>query len=246
MASSIAVKRIFNDQIRLERESLNPHGIYHVFDENNLYSAKAMMIGPSDTPYENGYYFFDITFPENYPFSPPAVKFCSTDGYIRFNPNLYANGKVCLSVINTWAGPSWTSCQNLSSVLLSIQSLLNKHPLQNEPGYETCVDSKSVNYNKYIKHEVMRFAIYNLLKTPPAGFECFHHIMRDHFVKNIDWHKNQLIELSSSVTEPDIASGVYNLTVKNSYSDLIKCIDTLYCNFIGDDITKLNISQSNT
>jgi hypothetical protein len=26
---------------------------------------------------------------------------------VRFNPNLYINGKVCLSLLGTWSGPSW-------------------------------------------------------------------------------------------------------------------------------------------
>ena len=49
---------------------------------------------------------------------------------IRFNPNLYKNGKICVSILNTWSGPT-TAC-TLSGVLLSIQSLLNERPIQNE------------------------------------------------------------------------------------------------------------------
>ena len=49
------------------------------------------MIGPENTPYNYGYFFFDVYFPDDYPFSPPTIKYC-TQGYnIRFNPNLYVN-----------------------------------------------------------------------------------------------------------------------------------------------------------
>ena len=55
---------------------------------------------------------------------------------IIVNPNLYENGKVCLSILGTWSGPGWTTACTLSSVLLSIQSLLNENPIHNEPGWE--------------------------------------------------------------------------------------------------------------
>ena len=59
-----------------------------------------LVTGPFDTPYEGGLFHFFIRFPPNYPFSPPRVKFMTTDdGRVRFNPNLYQNGKVCLSIL---------------------------------------------------------------------------------------------------------------------------------------------------
>ena len=36
----------------------------------------------------------------------------------------------------TWSGPAWSPAQSLSSVLISIQSLLNENPYHNEPGFE--------------------------------------------------------------------------------------------------------------
>ena len=53
-------------------------------------------------------------------------------GAVRFNPNLYRNGKVCLSILGTWSGPGWSPVQSISSVLLSIQSLMNTKPYHNE------------------------------------------------------------------------------------------------------------------
>jgi len=58
-------------------------------------------------------------------------------GRVRFNPNLYANGKVCLSTLGTWSGPSWSPALSLAAVLISIQSLMTESPYTNEPGYET-------------------------------------------------------------------------------------------------------------
>jgi ubiquitin-conjugating enzyme E2 Z len=55
---------------------------------------------------------------------------------VRFNPNLYREGKVYLSILGTWEGPAWTTINTISTVLLSIQSLMNQNPYYNEPGYQ--------------------------------------------------------------------------------------------------------------
>ena len=48
-----------------------------------------------DCPYCGGAFEFDVFLPENYPISPPKVKLMTTgSGSVRFNPNLYACGKV--------------------------------------------------------------------------------------------------------------------------------------------------------
>lgn len=60
----------------------------------------------------------------------------------RFNPNLYADGKVCLSLLGTWHGGDATekwdpTHSNLQQVLLSIQGMIFiPDPMFNEPGYE--------------------------------------------------------------------------------------------------------------
>ena len=57
-----------------------------------------------------------VQFPEDYPSSAPQIQFLTTNGgKTRFNPNLYADGKVCLSILGTWRGESgeqWSSVQN--------------------------------------------------------------------------------------------------------------------------------------
>ena len=56
---------------------------------------------------------------------------------IRFNPNLYTSGKVCLSMLNTWKGPGWVPTNTVSNILVAIQALVfNQEPLRNEPGFE--------------------------------------------------------------------------------------------------------------
>ena len=48
----------------------------------------------------------------------------------------------------TWSGPAWSPAQSLSSVLISIQSLLNEKPYHNEPGFEqVCANVNSCTVN---------------------------------------------------------------------------------------------------
>jgi len=114
--------RIVNDLSELEKDS--PDGIYIYINKRNFYKNYAMIIGPKNTPYFGGFFFFEIEFPKNYPKKPPSIKFLTIDGKVRFNPNLYENGKVCLSILGTWSGPGWKPVMNLRSILLSIRSLL--------------------------------------------------------------------------------------------------------------------------
>ena len=61
---------------------------------------KAMISGPSGTPYENGLFVFDILLPEEYPHVPPKVNLQTTGyGTVRFNPNLYNCGKVSVNAL---------------------------------------------------------------------------------------------------------------------------------------------------
>eukprot|EP01060_Flectonema_neradi_P010399 TRINITY_DN1748_c0_g1_i2.p1 TRINITY_DN1748_c0_g1~~TRINITY_DN1748_c0_g1_i2.p1 ORF type:complete len:462 (+),score=60.44 TRINITY_DN1748_c0_g1_i2:45-1430(+) len=98
-------------------------GIFIRVDEGRNDCLKALIIGPEGTPYQNGCFMFDIFLPSQYPQVPPKVTLTTTSGgKIRFNPNLYASGKVCLSLLGTWQGPSWIPGKStLLQVLISIQ-----------------------------------------------------------------------------------------------------------------------------
>ncbi|KAK8849763.1 hypothetical protein IAR55_005099 [Kwoniella newhampshirensis] len=143
---------------------------------------KAMIIGPEGTPYENGCFIFDIFLPADYNISCPQVKAMTTNGgQYRYNPNLYADGKVCLSLLGTWGGPGWISGQStLLQVLVSIQSLiLCEEPYLNEPAYAN--ESGSTNskaYSANVRRMVLADAMANNIKCPPFPFE---NEIRTHF-----------------------------------------------------------------
>eukprot|EP00955_Chlamydomonas_euryale_P040078 351585-Chlamydomonas_euryale.AAC.15 len=83
---------------------------------------RALILPAPDTPYAFGAFVFDILLPPDYPNHPPQVHFLTTgEGRVRFNPNLYNCGKVCLSLLGTWSGPSW---QPGTSTLLQVRIIL--------------------------------------------------------------------------------------------------------------------------
>ncbi len=134
-------------------------------DSKNMLISHAIIIGPESTPYEGGFFYFFIKLPSNYPFTPPMITLMTTDqNTVRFNPNLYKCGKVCLSILNTWKGPQWSSGLTLSKVLLSIQSIMNDEPFYNEPGASGRGNNSVKEYNNIILHETIRVAVIGMLQ----------------------------------------------------------------------------------
>lgn len=76
----------------------------------------ASILGPADTPWEGGVFSLRLTFSESYPEKPPRVRFTSE----VFHPNVYADGTLCLDIIQD----RWSPCHNVNSILTSVQSLL--------------------------------------------------------------------------------------------------------------------------
>ncbi|XP_785296.3 ubiquitin-conjugating enzyme E2 Z [Strongylocentrotus purpuratus] len=158
--------------LRIKRDIMNiytdpPLGMC-IVPEEDITRVHALITGPFDTPYEGGFFHFFVKFPPDYPIRPPRIKLMTTgDGSVRFNPNLYRSGKVCLSILGTWRGPAWSPAQSLSSVLMSIQSLMNEKPYHNEPGFEQeRHPGDCQRYNDCIRHETVRVAVCDMIEHP--------------------------------------------------------------------------------
>ena len=151
-----------------------PQGIFALPDEDNVRLMRVMITGPSGTPYHGGMFSFRLGFANDYPMKPPKVKCLTTDGdKVRFNPNIYENGKVCLSILGTWDGPGWSPVMNLSCVVVSIQSLMNEEPYRNEPGYDKASDDEVRDYNYVIQHETIRVAVIDVMENIDTYHEYF-------------------------------------------------------------------------
>jgi baculoviral IAP repeat-containing protein 6 len=134
---------------------------------------------------------FDLYIPGDYPQNPPSVKFLTTGNCkVRFNPNLYNCGKVCLSIINTWSSPQWNAkSSTISQIILSISSMIfNEHPYTNEPAYYDCLKTeaglkKSQDYNKKIKAYTLQYAINAQISNTSTQFKD---IIKEIYNKNKD------------------------------------------------------------
>lgn len=159
-------------------------------DENSISAIRALMTGPKDTPYENGCFIFDTYITTAFPNEPPKTWYMNTGG-VRFNPNLYDSGKVCLSLLGTWGGDrggeSWNpKSSSLFQLYMSIQSqILVEQPWFNEPGYERSFGTASGKqssdaYNNSIRYYTMCYAIRDLIKNPET-YPQFTNVIKTHF-----------------------------------------------------------------
>ena len=202
-----AVRRIVKDIKELEKSPIEK--VYYSPDEDDIFKGYALIKGCEGTPYAYGNYMFEFHFSDDYPFKPPTVKFKTYDGYTRFNPNLYRDGKVCLSILNTWSGEKWSSCQSISTILLNLQMVLNETPLLNEPGINSKTHSGMIkSYTEIIEYKNIHTSILKYLNINELGtkFQQFHHIIVESFLKDydhiFDFLKSKKNKISYKVIEP--------------------------------------------
>ncbi|KAM7538304.1 hypothetical protein Aperf_G00000074904 [Anoplocephala perfoliata] len=120
-------------------------------DEANLFVWDVAIFGPPQTLYEGGYFKARLSFPPDYPYNPPSMRFISP----MFHPNIFESGNVCISILHspgedmyTDEHPSeqWNPTQSVRTILLSVISLLN------EPNINSAADvDASVAYRKWIE-----------------------------------------------------------------------------------------------
>lgn len=184
--------RIQKDVQRVLLDPL-PGVIVHPLDED-VTTIHVLISGSFETPYEGGFFHFVIRCPPNYPFRPPRVRLLTTGGgAVRFNPNLYADGKVCMSLLGTWTGPSWSAALSISSLILSIQSLMNSKPYHNEPGFEKeRMSGDAERYNRIIEHETIRVAVLGHLEEGSMSSLLQHaplmEVVRTSFMEFFDFY----------------------------------------------------------
>lgn len=167
-------KRLMRDIKEATKESLNKQGIWYQPEPSNFLIGKAMIRGPSGTPYADCLLFFSFEFPQDYPFTPPKVLFLTGDGRTRMHPNLYVGGKVCLSILGTYIGPSWSANMTLETILVNLQSLLDENPLANEPAFTNgkLSDPRHKDYAEAVEHQMMACmaTLFTKIDTKKEGF----------------------------------------------------------------------------
>ena len=171
------LKRILQEHKTL-LSSLPQEQIYVRTYESRLDLLRCLIIGPADTPYEYAPFVVDLHLGDKFPDEPPAAHFHSwTSGLGRINPNLYEEGKICLSLLGTWAGEqseSWSTKATILQILVSLQGLvLVQKPFYNEAGFEEAekeggYKNESAQYSE--KAFIMsRSFVNHALQLPPVG-----------------------------------------------------------------------------
>lgn len=96
-----------------------------------LFEWEVAIFGPPETLYQGGYFKARMKFPQDYPYSPPTVKFLTK----VWHPNVYENGDLCISILHPPVDDPqsgelpcerWNPTQTVRTVLLSVISLLNE------------------------------------------------------------------------------------------------------------------------
>jgi ubiquitin-conjugating enzyme E2 G2 len=127
MAGS-ALKRLLSEYKQL---TLNPpEGIIAgPVNEENFFEWEALITAPEGTCFEGGVFPARLTFPTDYPLSPPKMKFTCE----LFHPNIYPDGQVCISILHApgddpmgyeSSSERWSPVQSVEKILLSVVSML--------------------------------------------------------------------------------------------------------------------------
>jgi ubiquitin-conjugating enzyme E2 Z len=180
------LRRVISDITDIVKHPLHDNGIYYEHDEENILKGYVLIIPQSESPYQYGNYLFTVDFPTNYPYSPPSMKFMTNNGHTRMHPNLYRNGKVCLSLLNTWKGDKWTACNTLSSVLLHLATLFTDKPFLHEPGV-TESHCEFDSYTNIIQYQNYNTAVLGILtNTVNTTIREFDDVVKENYKKKKD------------------------------------------------------------
>ncbi len=118
--------------------------------DDDIFRWRVMIEGVAGTMYEGGMFPAELRFPKEYPNKPPEMRFLTT-GF--WHPNVYADGKVCISILheakedafNTQERMSekWRPVLGVESVLLSVISLLSDPNFESPANIDASVQLKN-------------------------------------------------------------------------------------------------------
>lgn len=220
----MATKRAAADANELQNKIYEESGIYYSVNDSNVLHGTACIFGPQGTPYEDCPMLYEFEIGNTYPFDPPKVKFATYDGKTRFHPNMYIEGKVCLSILHTWQGPKWASTMRLSTVLLSMQSIMDTSPLRHEPGYETGRDELCANYAKQVEYACIDYTLKRAecSGVQPVAFEPFVDSFKKRLPDALDRIQKRLEKRIQEGNTNNSTNLPYNMYPKTDYSQLLE------------------------
>uniref|UniRef100_A0A7S1ZEF8 E2 ubiquitin-conjugating enzyme n=2 Tax=Ditylum brightwellii TaxID=49249 RepID=A0A7S1ZEF8_9STRA len=118
---------------QLAELSKNPIDLVSVglTDDSNVYDWEILIMGPDGTIYEGGFFRARLVFPPDFPNMPPTMTFISE----MWHPNVYEDGKVCISILHPpgedemnsqeSADERWRPILGVEAILMSVISMLS-------------------------------------------------------------------------------------------------------------------------
>lgn len=134
-------RRILRDYKDVKEDKTQSFAV--TIDKDNLRKWNAVIFGADQTEWQGAVLRLKVEFPENYPNSPPDMRF---EQPIPFHPNVYQNGKICIDILQH----NWSSAYNIGSVLRSIQALL-VDPNPNSPANNSAAVLFTENRAEYTR-----------------------------------------------------------------------------------------------
>ncbi|XP_055425796.1 ubiquitin-conjugating enzyme E2 G2 isoform X2 [Bubalus kerabau] len=107
-------------------------------NEENFFEWEALIMGPEDTCFEFGVFPAILSFPLDYPLSPPKMRFTCE----MFHPNIYPDGRVCISILHApgddpmgyeSSAERWSPVQSVEKILLSVSPMTRAAPTWTPP-----------------------------------------------------------------------------------------------------------------
>eukprot|EP00331_Platyophrya_macrostoma_P026761 CAMPEP_0176444574 /NCGR_PEP_ID=MMETSP0127-20121128/23147_1 /TAXON_ID=938130 /ORGANISM="Platyophrya macrostoma, Strain WH" /LENGTH=2633 /DNA_ID=CAMNT_0017830115 /DNA_START=51 /DNA_END=7953 /DNA_ORIENTATION=- len=237
------------------------NAIFVRYDKDKMDVMKSLIMGSAGTPYAHGAFIYDLYVGDNYPSGPPMCNLETTGNHtVRFNPNLYSCGKVCLSLLGTWRGSTnenWNpQLSTILQILVSIQSLIMTEDVYfNEPGYEgtkgsTEGDLLNEGYSNIVKWANVKYAMTEVIRNP---YPWFKEVCQIHFYLKKDMI---LEEVGTWITAAKTTTGQYTGLVSSHNSSICSQFSSsqeTYYNMLveaveelKEELNNLNISISKT
>jgi len=230
-----ANKRLMKDIQTMMSSEMSSLGVYYSYNEIDVRKGTCMLFGPDDTPYADCPLFFTVSVPVDYPFTSPVVLISTSDGKTRLHPNLYVAGKVCLSILGTYSGPSWASTLNIGSVFKSILSLLDKNPITNEPGWEkyTLEYPQAAAYAKWVEYCLLELVVsdYGQFKRGTnSSWELFRDVLEEVWPKR--WKKihDRIVKNAETIPVENYKGIPYGMAGQINWQQLLERLTKLNLN----------------
>jgi ubiquitin-conjugating enzyme E2 R len=172
--ASASAKLLQNQFKKIQSEPVE--GIAVELSDDNLHEWRVFIEGPKETFYEGGIFQLAMKFPPDYPMSPPTVTFVSD----FWHPNVYTDGKVCISIlhppgVDEMSGElpeeRWLPTQTVTTILLSIISLLSAPNTSSPANVDASVEWRK---NTAAYKERIQAIVAKANKTVPAHIKIPH------------------------------------------------------------------------